>query len=49
MRAGYGDKLPGGHPFAGIARPESASPATGSGNSHKQEQALIMETAFDLG
>lgn len=33
----------------GITRPESASPATGSHNAHKIEQALLMEQAFTLG
>ncbi|MCA9835995.1 MAG: 2-oxoglutarate dehydrogenase E1 component [Trueperaceae bacterium] len=36
-----------GHPFSGIYRPESASPATGSGNSHKLEQARLMDAAFN--
>lgn len=36
-----------GHAFSGIYREESASPATGSGNSHKLEQASLMEAAFD--
>lgn len=48
MRAGFGEKLPGGHPFAGIARPESASPATGSANSHKQEQLRILDEAMNV-
>ncbi|MGL4610071.1 MAG: 2-oxoglutarate dehydrogenase E1 component [Trueperaceae bacterium] len=38
-----------GHPFSGIYRRASASPATGSGNSHKLEQAELMAKAFDLG
>ncbi len=37
-----------GHPFTGITRPESASPATGSGNSHKIEQARLMDKAFNV-
>ncbi len=37
-----------GHPFSGIYRRASASPATGSGNSHKLEQAELIEKAFDL-
>ncbi len=36
-----------GHPFSGIYRPESASPATGSGNSHKLEQGRLMDKAFN--
>jgi 2-oxoglutarate dehydrogenase E1 component len=35
-----------GRPFAGVSRPASASPATGSANSHKQEQAKLIEMAF---
>jgi 2-oxoglutarate dehydrogenase E1 component len=34
------------HPFDGIARPSSASPATGSARSHKLEQQLILQEAF---
>jgi 2-oxoglutarate dehydrogenase E1 component len=33
-------------PFAGITRPASASPATGSHRRHKQEQAEIISRAF---
>ena len=43
-----GDKLFGKHPFHGISRPESASPATGSHNAHKLEQDRLMEEAFTL-
>jgi len=35
-----------GHPFGGITRPPSASPATGSHKRHKQEQAEIIQRAF---
>ena len=38
--------LPTRGPLRCIARPESASPATGSPASHKIEQALILEQAF---
>jgi 2-oxoglutarate dehydrogenase E1 component len=34
------------HPFSGVARPASASPATGSGSSHKLEQAELIARAF---
>ena len=37
-----------GHPFTGVMRPESASPATGSGNSHKIEQSRLMDKAFGV-
>jgi 2-oxoglutarate dehydrogenase E1 component len=33
-------------PFSGIYRPASASPATGSGSSHKLEQERILSEAF---
>jgi len=32
--------------IAGVARPESASPATGSEKSHKYEQQLLVDQAF---
>ena len=35
-----------GHSFSGVTRPASASPATGSGNSHKLEQAKLLKEAF---
>ena len=35
------------HKLSGITRPESASPATGSGNSHKIEQRSLLERAFN--
>ncbi|MCM2255573.1 MAG: 2-oxoglutarate dehydrogenase E1 component [Vicinamibacteria bacterium] len=36
----------GGRSLAAVARAESASPATGSGASHKAEQALLLDQAF---
>jgi 2-oxoglutarate dehydrogenase E1 component len=36
------------HPFSGITRNESASPATGSAASHKMEQELLIEKAFEI-
>ncbi|MFA5550123.1 MAG: 2-oxoglutarate dehydrogenase E1 component [Trueperaceae bacterium] len=36
-----------GHPFSGVYRPESASPATGSGAAHKLEQAELLRQAFE--
>jgi 2-oxoglutarate dehydrogenase complex dehydrogenase (E1) component-like enzyme len=36
----------GGRPLVAVARAESASPATGSGASHKEEQRLLIEEAF---
>lgn len=41
---GFGLKL--NRPFSGIYRPESASPATGSAASHKNEQMELIEAAF---
>jgi 2-oxoglutarate dehydrogenase E1 component len=35
-----------GHRFAGITRPESASPATGSSAAHKREQQDLLEQAL---
>jgi 2-oxoglutarate dehydrogenase E1 component len=46
LRTVFGDRLCGKFPFSGLARPDSASPATGSLNSHKIEQAKLLETAF---
>jgi 2-oxoglutarate dehydrogenase E1 component len=48
LRAHFGEQLPGGRRFTGITRPESASPATGSGTSHRIEQQLIVDTAFEI-
>ncbi len=36
----------GGRPLSGVSRPQSASPATGSANSHKLEQQRLIEAAF---
>ena len=44
MLTRFGLKL--NRPFAGIYRPESASPATGSATSHKNEQIELIEAAF---
>ncbi len=38
-----------GRPLSYIARPESASPATGSAASHRREQAALIDRVFDLG
>jgi 2-oxoglutarate dehydrogenase E1 component len=37
-----------GHPFSGVYRDASASPATGSSTSHKLEQTRLLEAAFDV-
>ena len=47
MRLRFGDQIHG-HPLSSVTRPESASPATGSAASHRMEQDLLMEQAFEL-
>jgi 2-oxoglutarate dehydrogenase E1 component len=47
LRIHWGDEL-FGHPFTGISRPASASPATGSASSHRIEQAEIIRAAFEM-
>lgn len=49
LRARFGCDLFGEHPLICVSRPESASPATGSANSHKREQKRVLEAAFGLG
>jgi len=46
LRARFGHSMFERFPFAGIARAESASPATGSPGSHKLEQQELMQKAF---
>jgi 2-oxoglutarate dehydrogenase E1 component len=46
LRAGWGASLFGRMPFAGVFRPASASPASGSGSSHKLEQERLLDEAF---
>lgn len=46
LRNQFGENLLGRWPLAGITRPPSASPATGSHKRHKQEQAEIISRAF---
>ena len=46
LRLHLGENLFGRFPFAGITRPASATPATGSNRRHKQEQAEIIARAF---
>jgi 2-oxoglutarate dehydrogenase E1 component len=45
-RLRFGDKLLGSHPFTCVARPASASPATGSANAHKKEQTKLLTAAI---
>ncbi|MDB6035912.1 MAG: 2-oxoglutarate dehydrogenase, subunit, partial [Verrucomicrobiales bacterium] len=42
----FGESLLGRHPFRGIHRAASSSPATGSASSHKLEQKQILAKAF---
>lgn len=46
LRSRFGEQLFGRFPFSGVSRPASASPATGSSNSHKQEQQKLLNQAF---
>lgn len=46
VRVRFGERLLGRFPLQGITRPASASPATGSGNSHRLEQEDLMARAF---
>jgi len=46
IRVKLGDKLFSRFPLRGIFRPASASPATGSAKSHKQEQEQLVAEAF---
>lgn len=47
VRMRFGDTI-FGRQLTGISRAESASPATGSGTSHKIEQQAILKQAFDI-
>ena len=46
LRVRFGERLLGRHPFQGIHRAASSSPATGSASSHKLEQKQILAKAF---
>ncbi len=48
LRITVGDQLFDRYPFLNLSRPESASPATGSGSAHKIEQASLIEQAFQM-
>ncbi|MBV72011.1 MAG: 2-oxoglutarate dehydrogenase E1 component [Myxococcales bacterium] len=49
LRLRFGESICNGQfPFAAVTRPSSASPATGSAASHKIEQALVIDQAFDV-
>ncbi len=47
LKLRLGQRLFERFPFAGITRPESASPATGSKTSHKLEQDRLLGRAFE--
>jgi len=46
LRVHFGETLFGKFPFAGIRRPASASPATGSARIHKRDQKFLIAQAF---
>ena len=46
MRGKFGRRWFDKHPLAGVYRKASASPATGSANSHKIEQQRLLDQAF---
>ncbi|HWP60114.1 MAG TPA: 2-oxoglutarate dehydrogenase E1 component [Candidatus Acidoferrales bacterium] len=46
LRARFGERLFGRFALACVARPESASPATGSASGHKREQERLLKTAL---
>ena len=48
LRARFGEKLFGKHPFRSVTRPEAATPASGAHSSHKLEQERLLATAFDM-
>ncbi|MBA2667173.1 MAG: 2-oxoglutarate dehydrogenase E1 component [Trueperaceae bacterium] len=47
LRVRWGGEVDG-RPFSVVARPASASPATGSSSSHKIEQAELVRAAFEV-
>jgi 2-oxoglutarate dehydrogenase E1 component len=48
LRLNFGEHFLGRFPLSVISREASASPATGSAASHRMEQELIIEQAFEL-
>ena len=48
IRVFYGHKIFNRFPFKHITRPPSASPATGSSSSHRKEQELLLNEAFEV-
>jgi 2-oxoglutarate dehydrogenase E1 component len=47
--AHMGFSIAGVYPFSGCSRPASASPATGSAQSHRIEESKLMKAAFEDG
>ncbi len=47
LRIRLGESILGRHPFSGIYRAASSSPATGSANSHRLEQRQLLADAFE--
>ena len=45
LRVSWGSTV-SGRDFAGVTRPASASPATGSASAHKLEQAELLRAAL---
>ncbi len=48
MNAHFGRNLCGAYPFDCVSRPASASPATGSAQSHRIEEKTIMDAVFGI-
>ncbi len=49
IRLRFWDLLSGPWPIDKVGRPESATPATGSAASHRLEQTLLINQAFEIG
>ena len=47
MKVQVGERLLARFPFSGVYRPASASPATGSANTHKAQQQKLIAAAFE--
>lgn len=47
LRVSFGESMLGRHPFSGIYREASSSPATGSAIIHKKEQERLLVEAFE--
>jgi 2-oxoglutarate dehydrogenase E1 component len=47
FRARFGERIAGQHPFTGVARRASPSPATGSLASHQIEQRSLLDRVFE--